>query len=139
MGLIRPTRLLCHLLVVLGLLAGCAERPVANHTRASVRAGYMAQARRVADDAGQASVAAPQFDIPETCRSSERHACLKDEADAEAELRRQWPRFSAAERSVCMLHTTGGVAPSYSELLTCLEIAALVKPKPATVVVGTQE
>src|SRR5690348_2045017 len=138
MGLIRPTRLFCHLLVVLGLLGGC-ERPIANHTRASVRAGYMAQARRVADDVGQASAAAPQFDIPETCRSSERHACLKDEADAEAELRRQWPRFSAAERSVCMLHTTGGVAPSYSELLTCLEIAALVKRKPATVVVGTQE
>src|SRR5262245_44568892 len=51
--------------------------------------------------------------------------CMKQERDAQEELRRDWDTFSAADRGHCQrLTTTGGLA-SYVELVTCLQIILL--------------
>ena len=50
--------------------------------------------------------------------------------DARSKLDKDWSQYSAAQRSQCDdLVTTGG-APSYVELLTCLEMAKQVKELP---------
>lgn len=48
--------------------------------------------------------------------------CLRKESEARHELIRKWDLFSDADKATCIpLHTAGG-APTYTELLTCLEI-----------------
>ena len=80
-----------------------------------------------------AAVSVPKFDVEQTCRAAvigadaPGHAsadCQRDEQDARSKLEKDWSQYSAAQRSQCDgLVTTGG-APSYVELLTCLEMAA---------------
>ena len=51
------------------------------------------------------------------------HACLQDERQARAKLKKEWTTFSQAERTRCRELTTTGGPPSYVELLTCLQMA----------------
>jgi hypothetical protein len=51
------------------------------------------------------------------------NACLRNEYQARLKLRQQWNWFSAAERKRCLDLSRLGGAPSYVELLTCLQIA----------------
>jgi hypothetical protein len=56
--------------------------------------------------------------------------CQRDEQDARSKLEKDWSQYSAAQRNQCDgLVTTGG-APSYVELLTCLEMAKQAKELP---------
>ena len=74
----------------------------------------------------------PKFDIERACRpvaevagmpGRDAPACERDEQGARNTLQKDWTQYHAAQRSRCMgLVSTGG-APSYVELLTCLEMA----------------
>jgi hypothetical protein len=81
----------------------------------------------------------PKFDVERTCRAAVGEAgvpggdsaeCQRDEQDARSKLGKDWSQYSASQRSQCDgLVTTGG-APSYVELLTCLEMAKQAKELP---------
>ena len=86
-----------------------------------------------------AAFSVPKFDVERTCRAAVGGAgvpggdsaeCQRDEQDARSKLEKDWSQYSAAQRSQCDgLVTTGG-APSYVELLTCLEMAKQAKELP---------
>ena len=75
--------------------------------------------------------AVPKLDIEATCRraqplsTGERSAyqsCMNDERDAQKELVKTWSTFRASAQSTCLQETKIGSAPSYVELLTCLQL-----------------
>ena len=80
----------------------------------------------------------PKFDVERTCRAAavsgvpgrDSTSCQRDEQDARSKLEQDWSQYGAAQRSECDgLVTTGG-APSYVELLTCLEMTKQAKELP---------
>jgi len=153
-------RLIYCVLPAVGLLAGCAQRMPATEARVvrvaympaaeagagvhgympPARLGYMPPARRAVEDVGHASRPVPNIDLNKVCRVGEpadnpdadrRQWCLKDERDAKIELQRRWSTSSPAERSACVPSSSGGVEPSYVELLTCFEMGAFLKEGPS--------
>jgi uncharacterized protein (UPF0261 family) len=81
----------------------------------------------------------PKFDVERACREvatagvpgRDSAQCQRDEQAAHSQLEKVWSQYNAAQRSECDgLVTTGG-APSYVELLTCLEMAKQEKELPA--------
>ncbi len=71
----------------------------------------------------------PVFDTAPGCRAAQEvasgrfDACMRDEADARAQLATQWDKFIASDRATCAQNETTGGSPSYVELLTCLQMA----------------
>jgi hypothetical protein len=53
--------------------------------------------------------------------------CLKAEQDDRESIKKEWSQFSAAERKHCVAEATMGGESSYTELLTCLEMARDVR------------
>jgi hypothetical protein len=55
--------------------------------------------------------------------------CVRDEQQAQDQLQAQWSQFAPSDKAMCTSMTTesGGVPPSYVELLTCLQGQQLVK------------
>jgi hypothetical protein len=49
-------------------------------------------------------------------------ACLREEQKARAQLLAQWTQFPTVDRSYCRELTTLGGDPTFTELLTCLEL-----------------
>jgi hypothetical protein len=79
----------------------------------------------------------PHFDIEKICRSAQAlteedrnpvQTCMKDEADAERQLRAIWRSANSAHRENCAAETRIGGSPSYVDVLTCLELAEGVPP-----------
>jgi hypothetical protein len=79
----------------------------------------------------------PALDIAQTCRGIASHAlgpgergdadvsfrqCLKSELQVRGKLARRWAMFSPNEKAQCLADTHAGF-PSYTDLLTCLELA----------------
>lgn len=73
----------------------------------------------------------PSFDVAQSCRRGESirvgvnplEACMSEESGARDELRAHWGQFRAADKTACVqLCNCGGVAGSYIELLTCLQM-----------------
>src|SRR3974390_2317052 len=68
----------------------------------------------------------------------EKKNCLESEHAIRDEIAKQWSGFSAADRTACTNEATMGGDSSYTELLTCLEMARDVRAlhdeaqKPAT-------
>ena len=73
----------------------------------------------------------PQADINQICASAQidtlpedrataLRGCVGDETSARDQIRRDWGRYSAAEKSNCA--STPGMQFSYVELETCLEM-----------------
>jgi hypothetical protein len=80
---------------------------------------------------GPAASLVPKLDVQATCRraqplsSGEKSAyqsCLDDELQAQKELVKKWSTFKSSAQSVCLQETKIGGAPSYVELITCLEL-----------------
>lgn len=80
---------------------------------------------------GPALRSLPKLDIKATCRraqplsegqESAYQGCLNDETEAQRELSRTWFDFKAGPRSTCTQETRIGGAPSFVELLTCLQL-----------------
>jgi hypothetical protein len=49
-------------------------------------------------------------------------ACVRSELNIRRRLQRQWGSFSAASKTTCVGSTTSAL-PSYTDLLTCLQLA----------------
>src|SRR5262245_42535503 len=86
----------------------------------------------------------PRFDVERTCRPAatagvlpgrDSSACQRDEQDARSRLEKDWR--SAAQRSQCAGFAGLDRAPSYVELLTCLEMAKQAKELPKEPGLGT--
>jgi len=85
----------------------------------------------------------PSFDVAQSCHRGESYqigtnpfeACMRKESDARNELMAQWSQFPQADKTACIeLCKCGGVAGSYIELLTCLQMRTKSDkfvPKPA--------
>ena len=71
----------------------------------------------------------PKFDVERTCRPAvglpgrDAAACQRDENDARTKLEQVWTLYNVSQRSQCTDFAGLDRAPSYVELLTCLEIA----------------
>jgi hypothetical protein len=73
----------------------------------------------------------PKLDVQATCRraqplsgteKSAYQGCINDETDAQKELIKTWSSFKAGAQTTCVQETKIGGAPSYVELLTCLQL-----------------
>ncbi len=53
--------------------------------------------------------------------------CLKAEQDDRATMKQEWSTFSASDRKNCIAEATMGGESSYTDLLTCLEMARDVR------------
>lgn len=77
----------------------------------------------------------PSYNLSPSCRSETATAagdrsCLREEQGARDTLQKQWSEFAPIDRARCLqIEETGG-APSYVELLTCLQMAASAKKLP---------
>jgi hypothetical protein len=85
----------------------------------------------------------PRFDLGPLCRAaSERSGfglslglgpnagpqqgygnCVKSEMASRRQLMKQWSTFKPADRANCVGESTAGGFPSYTDLLTCLQMA----------------
>ena len=59
--------------------------------------------------------------------SQEKKNCIESELAVREQLVKQWSSFSADDRTHCINETTMGGLSSYTELLTCLEMARDVR------------
>jgi hypothetical protein len=74
----------------------------------------------------------PSYNLSPSCRSETASTtgdrnCLSDEQQARETLQKQWSRFAPADKANCLRVEDSGGAPSYVELLTCLQMAAAAK------------
>jgi hypothetical protein len=53
--------------------------------------------------------------------------CVKSEQAVREQMTKEWPTFSAADKQTCVTLAKTGGEPSYTELLTCLEMARDVR------------
>ena len=74
----------------------------------------------------------PNFNVAASCRAGENigitktdfSACVQKENEARDQLKAQWAQFTRRNKAECIqLCNCGGVAGSYIELLTCLQMA----------------
>jgi hypothetical protein len=85
----------------------------------------------------------PKFDVEKTCRASfaadtgadkqRIPSCVADEKTAGDTITKNWATYPARDRDHCERLATLGGAPSYVEMLTCLEIARDTKTLPADI------
>jgi hypothetical protein len=66
----------------------------------------------------------PNFDIAPTCRESSVPDCLNMEKIARDKLIKDWPTFTAQDKTMCVMEEKIAGAPSYVGWLTCLGINA---------------
>jgi hypothetical protein len=83
----------------------------------------------------------PTFDVNPSCRAAaavtgaskdRMDTCLQSEQRARDQIAREWSQFTPAARSRCTQTATVGGSPTYTELITCLEMARESK-EPAAV------
>jgi hypothetical protein len=81
----------------------------------------------------------PKFDLERTCRPAaeaaempgrDSAACQRDERDARSKLEQDWAQYNAAQKGHCAGFAALDRAPSYVELLTCLEMAKQAQELP---------
>lgn len=74
----------------------------------------------------------PRLDIEATCKAAPRllaedanpyEGCMRDETDAERELKAMWGSAAASHRETCAGEAQIGGSPSYVDMLTCLQMA----------------
>jgi hypothetical protein len=78
----------------------------------------------------------PEFNVEPSCRSAasgdigikqeikqDLSACLDDEKGAREQLVKEWSEFASKDRGLCARLSGTGAAPTYTELLVCLEMA----------------
>ncbi|HEX9072027.1 MAG TPA: hypothetical protein VF852_08775 [Pseudolabrys sp.] len=87
----------------------------------------------------------PKFSVERTCRPAAAasvlpghgaSACQRDESDARTKLEQDWTQYSGAQRAQCAGFAALDQAPSYVELLTCLEMAKQANELPVESTMG---
>jgi hypothetical protein len=75
----------------------------------------------------------PRFNIEAMCRAaptlgaSDQNTdqnCVRDETQARSQLEQKWGSYDARQRNMCVEETNSGGAPSYVDVLTCIEMAS---------------
>lgn len=101
-------------------------------------AAAAALATSLAAPARAADPQVPRLDVTPTCRpfsnsdmQIDEKRCRQTENDARDQLKRDWAKYTAAERSQCTATATMGGTASYVELITCLEMLRAVASAPA--------
>ncbi|MBB3018945.1 hypothetical protein FHR70_001999 [Microvirga lupini] len=83
----------------------------------------------------------PRFDIAAMCKAAPRleasdkdtdQNCVRDETEARRQLEQQWASFDPRQREMCARETTVGGAPSYVDVLTCIQMASGNAPPAST-------
>jgi hypothetical protein len=84
----------------------------------------------------------PVLNVDQVCRGIARHAaapgerggpdlslgqCISSEQAIHQKLIRRWPTFAPADRTECVGEATAGGESSYTDLLTCLQMARDVR------------
>ncbi len=77
----------------------------------------------------------PNFDVEPSCSAAARQAgspdylsiCRSTEQKARDELVRQWPQINRVDKTQCIPTATIGGKPTYTELLTCIELTRDVR------------
>ena len=75
--------------------------------------------------------AVPTFNVDNHCKFVATAAqpvgkfdiCMEDEKEARTQLVNRWAQFPPADKARCVSESTTGGDPTYTELLTCLEVA----------------
>lgn len=88
-----------------------------------------------------ASQEPPTFDVNPSCRAAadasgghdRLQGCITSEQNARNQLVKEWTQFPPASRDLCVKSATAGGEPTYTELITCLEMERDAKLKPADV------
>ena len=70
---------------------------------------------------------ANQSSLQEGFRKVSFDECMKAEQQDRDQLSKEWSQFSASDKTHCVTETTMGGESSYTELMTCLEMARDVK------------
>jgi hypothetical protein len=82
----------------------------------------------------------PRLNIEPSCRTSavsspgitqDFDACLKDEQSARDQLASEWSTFAPADRTICIDLSQTGSSPTYTEMLTCMEMMRDARRTPA--------
>jgi hypothetical protein len=88
----------------------------------------------------------PTFNVEPSCRQAasgdigikqDLSVCLEDEKGARDQLVKEWSEFAGADRSLCSRLATTGGAPTYTELLVCLEMARDARKLPKEKTLGS--
>jgi hypothetical protein len=66
----------------------------------------------------------PEFDVGQRCRESSVRDCLNMEKIARDKLIKDWPTFTAQDKTMCVMEEKIAGPPSYVGWLTCLGINA---------------
>ena len=82
-----------------------------------------------------AAVSLPRFNVEPSCRAAAQRAgdasylavCLRKEQEARDEIERLWREFTAGDKAQCMPRSRVFDRGTYTELLTCLELARAVR------------
>ena len=77
----------------------------------------------------------PSFDVTPSCRGAAMQAqpigdinmCVQKEKEVRDQLAKQWDKFPATDKTQCVGLSTMAGEPTYTELLTCLEMARDVR------------
>jgi hypothetical protein len=71
-----------------------------------------------------------QSDLQEGLQSVTFDQCMKAEQDDRNEMIKEWSTFSAEDKGHCIAEATMGGESSYTDLVTCLEMARDVRNLP---------
>jgi hypothetical protein len=77
----------------------------------------------------------PKFNVEPSCRAAAKRAgdpsyvdvCLRKEQEAREQIQRQWREFTSGDKSQCIPRTRVFDRGTYTELLTCLELARALR------------
>ncbi len=94
-------------------------------------AGSVIGATMTASLALAAVDAVPNFNVEPSCQAAARQAsspdyvtvCRNSELRARDQVQQQWPQVNATDKAQCVPAAAVGGTPTYTELLTCLEMA----------------
>jgi hypothetical protein len=88
----------------------------------------------------------PHLNVQPSCRAAasgnigikqDMSVCLDDENNAREQIVKEWGQFAPADRTSCTRLSNTGGAPTYTELLTCLEMARDARKLPKEDTLGT--
>ena len=67
--------------------------------------------------------AAARATVPLGSTVNTAEVCIRKELEARDQMTKEWDKFVAADKSYCVPLSMQGGTPTYTELLTCLELA----------------
>jgi hypothetical protein len=80
-----------------------------------------------------------QSDLQEGLQSVTFDQCMKDEQDDRNQMIKEWSTFSADDKRHCIAEATMGGQSSYTDLITCLEMARDVRALPKSAPSSSQQ